>query len=137
MKKYAVLNFVVVFAVMFSACTKEMRNNLNELSSNNVSQLIDETKDEFLSLVTEDLKRAEVLLTELENEIKKKSEELSTDIRTNLEDLKKERTKLESQIGALKNISQENWEMTRESFTESMDVFKTEFNTFLDGLKTG
>ena len=136
MKNYLTVPFILVFAVMFTACTSEMRDNLNELSSNSSDKAV-ETKNEFLSQVSEELERVEVILNEIENEAKKTSEEFDDTTRENLEQLKKQRAKLEGQIGALKNVSKENWEMTKESFSESMDEFKTEFNSFVEGLKIG
>ena len=137
MKKHLVLNFIVVFVVMLTGCTAELRNNLNELSSHKVSQPIDETKDDFLAEASKELKKAEVIVTEIENEIQKKSTELSKESRENLDELKKERAKLERQISILKNVSQENWDMTRDSFSESLEEFKTEFSGFIDELNIG
>ncbi len=137
MKKHLVVNFIVVFVVMLTGCTAEMRNNLNELSSHKVSQSVDETKDEFLSEASKELKKAEIIVTEIENEIQKKSTQLSKESRDNLDELKKERAKLERQISILKNVSSENWDMTRDSYSESLEKFKIEFSDFIDELKIG
>lgn len=137
MKKHLVVNFIVVFAVMLSGCTAEMRNNLNELSSHKVSQAVDETKDQFLAEASKELKKVEVIVTEIENEIQKKSTELSKESRENLDELKKERAKLERQISILKNVSQDNWDMTRDSFSESLEEFRIEFSDFVEELKIG
>lgn len=137
MKKHIFLSIILVFAVMFTACTKEMRENLNELSTYNISEATEETKNNFLAEINEELERTEIVLDEIENEIKKTSEKLDVETRNNLEDLKKERLKLEQQIGILKNISKENWEIAKESFVGNVDEFKDDFNSFLDDLKIG
>ena len=137
MKKHLVVNFIVVFVVVLTGCTAEMRNNLNELSSHKVSQAVDENKDDFLADASKELVKAEVIVTEIENEIQKKSTQLSEESRKNLDELKNERAKLERQIGILKNVSGENWDMTRDSFSESLEEFKTEFYDFVEELKIG
>ncbi|MBO6522453.1 MAG: hypothetical protein JJ971_01385 [Balneolaceae bacterium] len=136
MKKYVVLNFVVVFAVMLSACTSEMRNNLNELSSNSTEK-VSNTKEQFLSETRDELNRLKVVLAEIENEAKKTSENLDDETQRKLIQIKEDRAKLERQVEILKTVSNDNWEMTKESFAESMDEFKAEFNKFVDGLKIG
>ncbi len=134
MKKYAVLNFTMIFAVLLSACTAEMKENLNELSTNS-KQKIENNKTEFISEVSKELEKAEIVLLEIENEAKKTSEKLSEDTLRKLEDIEKERSKLERQIDSLKNVSQENWAFVKNTYTESIENFKSDFNSLMDELE--
>lgn len=131
MKKYYTLSSFVVLALIFSGCTKQMRENLNELSTVKREQVSDVNKEEFLLAVNEQLLNIENEILKIDAGIEKNLVSMERDQISKWESLKEKQLKLENQLMILKNVSDENWDFVKEAYDDSIEYFQIDFNSFI------